>query len=284
MQSQGTTRQGFTLIELVMVIVVLGVVSVGIGGFIRSGVQIFVDVSERDQLLSQGRFVVERLNRELRNAVPGSVRIKRMPSMIHCLEFVPIETSVFYNDIPVAPEPLAAADVLALFPYVLRGDEFALVYPTSSADVYDLTEGKRQSFTCTDDGAGDCSDGLDPDHVVQLTVGSRFAEDSPAARIYIVKQGVSYCIRPNAPGSLVYNIYRHGDTINSVQTAYASGGVLMAEGIVNTLSILDTALDNPFRVADATLSRNAVVYTMLKFSREDEQIVLVNEVHIPNVP
>jgi MSHA biogenesis protein MshO len=277
-------HKGFTLIELIMVIVVLGVVSVGIGGFIRSGVQIFVDVSERDQLLSQSRFVVERLNRELRNAVPGSARVIRELTNIHCLEFVPIETSVFYNDIPVLPELLAPADVLELYPYTLQGDEFAVVYPTSSEDVFDVTEGKRKSFTCSDEGSGDCSLNDDPDHVVQLTVGSLFKEDSPAARLYVVRNAVSYCLRPDGPGSLTYNIYRHEGSINAAKTAYNSGGVLMAEGIKNSLSTDEFSPDNPFRVADATLTRNAVVYTLLRFSREDEQIVLVNEVHIPNVP
>ena len=49
-------HKGFTLVELVTVIIVLGIVSIGVTSFIRSGVQIFNDVSERDELLSQSRF------------------------------------------------------------------------------------------------------------------------------------------------------------------------------------------------------------------------------------
>lgn len=268
---------GFTLIELVMVIVILAVVSVGIGGFIRSGVQIYVDVSERDQLLSQSRFVVERLNRELRNAVPGSVRIKRSFSQQQCLEYVPIQWSSFYTDIPVSPEPTGVIDAVELLPYSLQGGEYALVYPTSTADVYDLANNKRQSINSCSDDDGDCNTTDLTDHIVQLDVDGLFAQDSPASRLYIVKEAVSYCIRDK-------NIYRHTDNINATQTLYTSGGVLMAEGLVNNISIFAPSLDNPFRIENATLNRNGIVYLLLRFARDDEQIVFSSEVHIPNVP
>ncbi|MEC9260142.1 MAG: prepilin-type N-terminal cleavage/methylation domain-containing protein, partial [Pseudomonadota bacterium] len=72
-----TTRhnRGFTLIELVTVIVILGVASAGIASFVRGSMQTYIDVSTREQLLSESRFAIERLKRELRNAVPNSVRI-----------------------------------------------------------------------------------------------------------------------------------------------------------------------------------------------------------------
>ena len=44
-----THNKGFTLVELITVIIVLGVVSVGISGFIRTGIQIYTDTTERDQ-------------------------------------------------------------------------------------------------------------------------------------------------------------------------------------------------------------------------------------------
>ena len=50
-------ESGFTLIELVIVIVILGVVSVGTSRFIGSATQIFIDTSEREQLLRVGRLI-----------------------------------------------------------------------------------------------------------------------------------------------------------------------------------------------------------------------------------
>jgi len=68
--------RGFTLVELVMVILLLGVMATFTSQFIGIGTQIYGDASRREQLMSDARFALERLNRELRDAVPGSVRIE----------------------------------------------------------------------------------------------------------------------------------------------------------------------------------------------------------------
>ena len=282
-------QQGFTLIELITVIVLLGIVSVGISGFISNGVSIFVDVSQRDQLLSQSRFVIERLNRELRSALPNSLRTTFQPSA-HCIEFVPIVSSVFYTDVPVAPETHTTATVLTFDPDALSEVQttgnFAVVYPTSNADVYNTSQQKRLSYSCNNEGAGACVD-ANGDNLLQLNVTGSFATDSPAKRLYIVNNAVSYCVRPISPGSLRKSIYRHENAIQSSQTAYTSGGVLMADGVVNTLSVFGASVDAPFRSVPPSLSRNGMSYIMLKFARQDndnEQVIYSSEVHVANVP
>jgi len=70
--------RGFTLVELVMVILLLGVMATFTSQFIGIGTQIYGDASRREQLMSDARFALERLNRELRDAVPGSAsRMRR---------------------------------------------------------------------------------------------------------------------------------------------------------------------------------------------------------------
>ncbi len=96
-------QSGFTLIELVTVIVILGILSVGISSFLKFGAQIFVDATDRDKILSSARFAIERLNRELRGAVPNSARIL-VNNGNHCIEFTPIAHSFVYIDIPVSPD------------------------------------------------------------------------------------------------------------------------------------------------------------------------------------
>ncbi|MGL4478103.1 MAG: PilW family protein, partial [Aeromonas veronii] len=65
-------NSGFTLVELVMVILLLGIMATFTSQFIGIGTQIYGDASSREQLMSDARFAMERLNRELRDAVPGS--------------------------------------------------------------------------------------------------------------------------------------------------------------------------------------------------------------------
>ena len=76
--------QGFSLIELITVIVILGIASAGIASFVRGSMQTYIDVSTREQLVTESRFAIERLKREIANAVPNSVRITGNTNY-HCL-------------------------------------------------------------------------------------------------------------------------------------------------------------------------------------------------------
>jgi len=100
---------GFTLIELVLVILVLAIVSTGVTKFITYGVNIYQDTAGRDKQISDSRFVIERITREVRNALPNSVRVTADGK---CVEFIPILASSSYVDIPVLPD--IASDTVTL--------------------------------------------------------------------------------------------------------------------------------------------------------------------------
>ncbi|UAA39098.1 prepilin-type N-terminal cleavage/methylation domain-containing protein [Paraneptunicella aestuarii] len=283
-------RTGFTLIEMVSVIVLLSVVMLGVTSFMGTGIQIYLDVTERDQLLSDSRFVVERLNRELRTALPNSIRVKG-DSSTHCLEFVPIRWSTFYEDIPVAPEPASSA-ISAINLTGLNGDDytantdpsdFVVVYATNEQQIYNAGSSRRFGLASITSASM---------ATINLDNSVRFAADSPMSRLYVVDgQTVSYCVRDvggtdNSSGSK--NLYRHQGNFAQNQQVYTSGGVLMAENIDNTLSNnpkgVPPGSDDPFRMYEATLQRNAFVRIRLRFKRSDEIVVFNNEIHIPNTP
>ncbi|MBL4899232.1 MAG: type II secretion system protein, partial [Colwellia sp.] len=56
--------RGFSLIELIVVIVILGVLATSVSTFISFGTQIYTDAKDREQVVSSARFAIERLNRE----------------------------------------------------------------------------------------------------------------------------------------------------------------------------------------------------------------------------
>ena len=68
-------HEGFTLVELIIVIVVLGIVSVFLGGYLFSMIKAYTDTSARTELVAKGRQALERIDRELKEAVPFSVYI-----------------------------------------------------------------------------------------------------------------------------------------------------------------------------------------------------------------
>lgn len=82
-------QQGFTLIELVIVLVLIGISSVISLRFISDMARSQVAAAERAQALSGARFAIERLRRELSQAYSPSVYITNVNDQ-HCINFVPV--------------------------------------------------------------------------------------------------------------------------------------------------------------------------------------------------
>jgi MSHA biogenesis protein MshO len=276
------SQKGFTLIELVIVIIILGIVSVSISGIVRSSMNAVITVSEREDLVREGSYLVERFNRELVRSVPNSVRISGN-ALVHCVEFVPIEWSGIYLTLPLAGQASNTADLIELSDingrsYTPTNADFAVVYPTGSSQVYDASLGHRRAVeSCTDDD-NDCSTLGDTDKVIQLEVTDGFAQTSPSNRIYFAQDAVSYCMREN-------QVYRHISSIGDTQVLYTTGGSLMAQNVVNQLGISPSSGEqNPFKSIGASFQRNAYTQTLFIFGREEERVTFMQEVQIPNVP
>ena len=62
----------------------------GVFGFIGNSVQVYLDATERDQLLSDSRFLIERMTREI-PCITQFITLSSSGCQRHCLEFVPIE-------------------------------------------------------------------------------------------------------------------------------------------------------------------------------------------------
>lgn len=257
-------QSGFTLIELVTVIVILGILSIGLSSFLNFGAQIFIGATDRDKILSSARFSIERLNRELRIAVPNSARV--LPN--GCLEFTPIAHSFVYIDIPVFPDP--DSNTIELVPTLLPADYTdgdynnysVVVYPLSSADIYEVGNNKVYSISSVDFSASP--------YQLTLSMMVSFAEDSTTQRIFIIKRAVMYCYENN--DELVrYDIDGHNaDGTISGQ----SNRALMAEDIVSL----------SFNTETGTRQRNGTIEARFEFSRNNEVIRFNNEVQVPNVP
>ena len=259
-------RNGFTLIELVLVIAILGIISVGFVGFINIGSNVYENVSGRDALISDARFSVERLNRELRNALPNSIRITD-DGTNYCLEFIPIKTSHIYTNIAADGDPAIdeISVIKASVTYTNEDEDRVVVYPIDLNDGYDLALNKAAQI-----------DEVDTSGNVWLidllgTTGISFASDSPNERLFIVDQPVSYCINEGSG-----QMHRSTDYDFNDSPTVVSGGVLMAEN-------LDVSSTLPFAF-DQKLQSDAIVQVNLTFVRNGETVFFSNGVHITNVP
>jgi len=270
----GHKQRGFTLIELIMVIMVLSAVSVGVSSFIHFGVDIYRDAAGRDRQIGDSRFLIERISRELREALPNSVRVNDNQS---CIEFVPIVASSSYIDIPVMPELVSKLPLVVLpaAEVLLSQADKLVIYPLHPSDIYvrvagspPVVSGKVFELAAAvpaRDIAGDAVSGT-----LTLKNAVQFSADSPTERYYLIKDAVSYCVEGT-------DIKRHSGywSASGQASPPTSNGVLMAQRQSNS---------KPFVYHPASLTRSAMVQLNFEFSYDDELLKLYHEVHVVNVP
>lgn len=68
-------QRGFTLVELIVVMVVMGIIGGMVAGFLRLPVQNYVDATARAELVDVADTAMRRFARDLRRALPNSVRV-----------------------------------------------------------------------------------------------------------------------------------------------------------------------------------------------------------------
>lgn len=270
-------QSGFTLLEMVIVMILISIMSVGIASMVVFGTQIYKNVSDRDELIANARFVVERLNREVRNAVPNSVR-ETSDANSQCLEFIPIIASTTYTTIPIAPITSQTAQVIPTennFCTTLSGIclETAIVYPIESADVYGpiTNPGSRFQLKSVDDSA---TDRWEVTFNYPGNAPVAFDQGSPTRRMYIVDSPVSYCMRDNS-------IFRYEDygISNTQLLEPPAARSLMAEHLAD----FDPS-DLPFKVTDGRLQVNSLVESNLHFRRNGESFYFHHQIHVTNIP
>ncbi|EKO3610542.1 prepilin-type N-terminal cleavage/methylation domain-containing protein [Vibrio metschnikovii] len=86
-------KKGFTLIEMVLTMIVGSILVLAIAGFVELGSKGYVDTVNRQRLQTQAKFVLEKITREIRHAVPNSISLE---SGGNCLSFFPIVYSGYY--------------------------------------------------------------------------------------------------------------------------------------------------------------------------------------------
>lgn len=269
---------GFTLVELVMVIVVLGILSLGSISFISNSAKGLVDTAERQVLASSATIAVEKVLREVRRALPNSVRTFSDGGS-ECLEFVPILHSSEYVSIPTASDA-ASFDSIQFFSATGLESGFVAVYPTSLGSVYGTSPATTRAISSSIAQAGPVG-GPGP-NMQTITFASastyRFPTGSPRKRFFLVDQPISFCDDANGRLWRYQNYGFHVSSASSVPTS-GSNRILIADSLVaNSLQ---------FNITPAQLQRNAVVrmsVTIQRPSSSIEQVDISQEVQLRNVP
>ncbi|MDX1588762.1 MAG: type II secretion system protein [Oleiphilaceae bacterium] len=248
---------GFTLTELVMVIVILSVVSLVSVRFISFSTQGAIDTAERQTMAAGAGILAERISRELREALPASLRTHDDG---RCVEFIPILRGGGYQGSLTEPVNRFRTRGEAATPVTGR----VAVYPYSLSP-YDPDNPGSVSI---EEATWDLDQVAFPEGVEQ-----RFLADSPRSRFAMIATPVTFC--QSAGGRMErFSGYPPGASFGSGERQVVASG------------LADTGGAPVFRVAEPSLTRNALVILDLRLaaSRGDETYQLAQEVQIRNVP
>lgn len=270
--------RGFTLIELVMVILLLGIMATFTSQFIGIGTQIYGDASSREQLMSDARFAMERLNRELRDAVPGSERIEDQNGNWldegACLRFWPISASSRYLVLNramsgsgatlelVMATPASAANPLSQDANAVKAGDLMAVFPVPNSGVDSLTAGcdygrcvaRVTEVLAPVSGA----------QTIRYSSSETLAGLSPGSRVYFASQQVRYCVAGN----------RLTRASAAIAATLPATGVLMAESLRTGAFYRETSAFN----AEGEFGMRLV------FERKGESVAFNHKIGVLNVP
>ncbi|WP_221800028.1 prepilin-type N-terminal cleavage/methylation domain-containing protein [Oceanobacter mangrovi] len=268
---------GFTLIELVMTIVISAIIGLISMRFVSTYVQGWVDTSARVTLSGTAWVASEQLVRQIREALPHSVR-SFTDGGNACLELVPVIAAADYLSLPKGNKS-TSIEVVEVSGVSVGTSAWISVYPNSENSVYG-NSGPGNSISTAAATLGAVNN-----HVQTLTfpTAQSFPNNSPVRRLFLISQPIAYC--EDGSGRL-WRYANYGFAKDSTGLLPASDAVLMLD------NILPGSLR--FGLAAAQLQRNSIVHVefrTLRAARDGnqtgstgEQLQINREVQLINVP
>ncbi len=257
-----STARGLTLVELVVTIVVMGIIAGGTTAYIMSSTQSYVDTATRNRLSGIARLTTLRLERELGNAVPNSIRTRSVGGET-CVEFFPIEDVTRYISVNVGGLDTS----LTAIPFA-RGSElsarvaaavaaggsmplYPVIYPTDADALY---EGNSLGPRATTPAySASVNSGVE---TLSFT-SHQFNVGTVRQRLYLASNPVSFCL------------------VGSKMFRYKNYGVRQDTGQVQCLPSTDNCLPktrpNRAVVSDEIVNANAGILEAFQFSPGDLQ-------------
>lgn len=286
------TQRGFTLVEMIMVIVITGIIGGIVAVFLKAPVQQYMDVARRADMTDIADTALRRISRDLRLALPNSVRSAGVcDGASPCfIEFLPTGSpSCPANTICLGGGRyragtggtdnelnFAAADgsfeVLGPMPTMVAGDQI-VVYNlgTTGADAY---AGNNRSAVSAAPAGG----------IVSIAA-KLFPFDSPGHRFHVVSTPVTYAC--DGAGTLwrywgyaIQDVQTKADTIAKLDAlvlpATAARGKARMAGNVRSCRF---TYDN-----NVVAQRSGLVTMHLSIAEQGETATLYSAAHVSNQP
>ena len=296
------SRRGYTLIELIAVIVLLGIIAAVAGLVLRDPVRGYDDARNRAELTDAAETSMRRIATELHQALPNSIRLKQSGSTTY-VEFLLVRTGGRYraavdgsgsgdildfaaNDSafdtlgPLSALPgqaIQANDVLAIFnlnssPSATESNAYTFNQAASNC-----TSATPSSSTCnTANITGpDTAGALAGERHIAFDA-RKFPYTSPGNRFHVVSGPVTFQCDLGA-GTLDRV---SGYTIQLAQPGPAFAGAPVTGRLANFV----TACDIQYDPVSSLPTYTGLLTLRLTLTRKNESVTLYQEVHVSNVP
>ncbi len=292
MTSRSTLRQaalhgGFTLLELIVVIVITGIIAGMIAIFVTRPVTAYFDTARRAELTENADTASRRIARDLRTALPNSVRVVASAATTY-LEFIPTIGGGRYRQYPTASGSgnaldFSAADtafgVLGPVPVYAAGDSI-VIFNLGAGSVSDAYVGNNRALLSSANASATAFSSDTAAHV--MTFGAiQFPAPSPVARFQVVQTPVTYACAPNAVTPAAGYLYRY--------TGYAfSAGQPAPPAVVPQIQLGNVAECDFDYDETAAISgvhtRTGTATLRLRLEQQGESVRLVHQMHVVNAP
>lgn len=309
--NRNPAQSGFTMIELIMVIVLMGVIGGMVSVFMKSPIDAYVASGRRAAITDTADITVRRIGRDVRKSLPNSLLLPGSG----CMEFIPTKTGGRYRDSIDSTATVAQTDLNILdftaedHSFNILGDNSALpasqqIVQGDLIAIYNLgIEGSsayhrdniaRVSVAPTLIAARvDAGTGISYGAETLITTDARLAAyplESGGKRFHVIPSGehvVSYvCTGVTAGGG--GTLYRYArSALNAVYTPPASCAALQATMVAdgaNPASVIAQNVSACRFVYDTSNQRDAIVQLTLGLTSSGESVNLYQEVHVDNTP